>query len=150
MTQMIEGRPSNTAMRVAMQRAVHQRLDMPIVFEDELAEQILGSHVDLSSADDYMTPSAKRLRAFLVARSRFAEDKLNEAMNAGVRQYVILGAGLDTFAYRNPDDDLRVFEVDFPATQQWKRSCLRAAGITIPGSVKYVPIDFAKDSLKEE
>jgi len=147
---MIEGRPSATAMRVAMQRAVHQRFDTPVVFQDELAQLILGSQSDELSIEDYLTLPGTRLRAFLVARSRFAEDKLKEARAVGITQYVVLGAGLDTFAYRNPYADLKVFEIDFPATQVWKRSCLETAGIAIPDSVIYVPIDFAKQSLNDE
>lgn len=91
------------------------------------------------------------MRAFLVVRSRYAEDQLASAFAAGVRQYVILGAGLDTFAYRNPwrEAGLRVFEVDHPASQEWKRSRLRKAKIAIPDGVRFAPIDFEAQSLAE-
>lgn len=87
------------------------------------------------------------LRAFLAARSRLAEDALTDAVARGVRQYVVLGAGLDTFAYRNPHAGLRVFEVDLPATRAWKRQRLADVQIEVPGSVIYVAIDFAKETL---
>jgi methyltransferase (TIGR00027 family) len=85
----------------------------------------------------------------MAARSRFAEDELARAVAHGVRQYVVLGAGLDTFAYRNPHSGLRVFEVDHPATQAWKRERLEAAGIAIPTSLTFAPIDFERRTLAD-
>jgi methyltransferase (TIGR00027 family) len=87
----------------------------------------------------------------MVARSRFAEDALARAVARGTGQFVILGAGLDTFAYRNPypEGTLRVFEVDHPATQAWKRRKLRNASIAVPASVSYVPVDFERDALAD-
>lgn len=85
----------------------------------------------------------------MVARSRLAEDVLHDAVQAGVRQHVVLGAGLDTFAYRNPYPHLRVFEVDHPATQQWKQTLLRQANIAQPSNAIYVPADLQQDSLGE-
>lgn len=85
----------------------------------------------------------------MAARSRYAEDELARSVADGVRQYVVLGAGLDTFAYRNPHPDLRVFEVDHPATQAWKREQLQAAGIAIPSSLTFVPIDFERQTLAD-
>ena len=95
---------------------------------------------------------ARALRAFLVARSRYAEETLAAAAAAGVRQYLILGAGLDTFAYRNPLAGVRVYEVDHPATQAWKRACLSDAGIEIPvglSGVTFVAVDFGRQRLDE-
>ncbi len=89
----------------------------------------------------------------MVARSRCAEDILAAAVAGGADQYVVLGAGLDTFAYRNPFDDLRVFEVDHPATQAWKRACLAEARIAEPGgssAVTFVPVDFEHQALEEQ
>ena len=83
----------------------------------------------------------------MAARSRYAEDRLAEAVANGVAQYVVLGAGLDTFAYRNPFPALRVFEVDFPATQEWKRAMLAEAGIALPASLTFVPLDFEHKTL---
>ena len=85
----------------------------------------------------------------MAARSRFAEDQLAALIPHGVRQYVVLGAGLDTFAYRNPFPELRVFEVDFPATQEWKRMVLAESGIPIPENVTFVPLDFEHKTLPE-
>jgi len=146
------GRPSATAFRVAMRRAAHQVLDSPRVLEDPVALRIVGSARAESLRTDrrtYDSRFARRLRAFLVARSRCAEDALAEAVARGVGQYVILGAGLDTFAYRNPfpAGTLRVFEVDHPATQAWKLELLRKTGIAIPDGVTFVPVDFASQSL---
>jgi hypothetical protein len=94
-------------------------------------------------------PRLIRLRASIALRSRYAEDALGEAVARGVRQYVLLGAGLDTFAYRNPyaGEGLRVFEVDHPATQQWKRDRLRQVGIPLPDSPTFVAIDFERETI---
>jgi methyltransferase (TIGR00027 family) len=90
------------------------------------------------------------MRAHLVARSRYAEDNLARAVASGVRQYVLLGAGLDTFAYRNPWPQLHVFEVDHPPTQQWKRELLQTSAISIPPNLTYAPVDFECESLPEK
>jgi methyltransferase (TIGR00027 family) len=95
-------------------------------------------------------PFSVGLRAFLVARSRYAEDTLARAVAQGVTQYVLLGAGLDTFAHRNPYQQLRVFEVDHPATQQWKRELLEISGLPAPANLTYVPVDFERQSLSEQ
>jgi methyltransferase (TIGR00027 family) len=95
-------------------------------------------------------PSAPYLRAILAVRSRIAEDAVARAAERGVPQYVVLGAGLDTFAYRNAYPKLKVFEVDHPATQEWKRGRLEDGGIAEPGTVTYVPVDFARQSLADE
>jgi methyltransferase (TIGR00027 family) len=144
-----EGKPSATASRVAQRRAAHQLLDHPLVFNDPLAVRIAGVD-DPARRDPRAFDSSrlsKALRAFFAARSRFAEDQLTAAVHRGVDQYVVLGAGLDTFAYRNPYDALRVFEVDFPATQAWKRAELARAGIAIPPALAFVPADFEHVSL---
>ena len=92
---------------------------------------------------------ARAFRAYMAARSRLAEDQLAFAVSRGVSQYVILGAGFDTYAYRNPHPHLRVFEVDFPATQEDKRAFLAEAGIAVPASLTYVPLDFEHRTLAE-
>jgi methyltransferase (TIGR00027 family) len=150
---LITGRPSLTARRVAESRAAHQLLDAtPHVLEDPLAVRILGARAAdgiRARRSAFAAPPARFLRAFLVARSRLAEDTLAAAMQQGVRQYVLLGAGLDTFAYRNPyaPAALSVFEVDHPATQEWKRSLLAHAGIELPPSLTLVPLDFERQTL---
>src|SRR5271154_1783120 len=151
---MQEARPSRTAMRVAMRRAAHQLFDDPKVLVDPIALPIIGPEAAArleAERNKHKSRVARNLRAFLVARSRFAEDELARAIGRGVRQYVVLGAGLDTFAYRNPRKDFapRVFEVDYPATQEWKRQKLAAAGIAIPPSVTYAPVDFERQTLAE-
>ena len=121
---MDEGQPSRTALRAAMLRAAHQILDNPRVLDDPLALRIIGSEGESwVRSNPERLREARFLRAFIVARSRYAEDELAQAIQRGVRQYVILGAGLDTFAYRNPyaESRLHVYEVDHPATQSWKR-----------------------------
>jgi methyltransferase (TIGR00027 family) len=144
---MLEDQPSRTAYRVALRRAAHQIWDRPRVFDDPVALKIIGSVAAAEVAGKRPPGPSRYLRAFIVARSRFAEDHLAEAVASGVKQYVVLGAGLDTFACRNPFADVRVFEVDYPATQDWKRRRLEAAGITIPEALTFTPIDFAKDTL---
>jgi methyltransferase (TIGR00027 family) len=148
---MIKDQPSRTAHRVALRRAAHQLWDNPRVFDDPVALKIIGpdhaSKLRQSVLDD--GAMERSLRAFIVARSRYAEDQLADACSRGVKQYVVLGAGLDTFAYRNPFRDLRVFEVDHPATQEWKRQILASTGISIPVLLTYVPVDFEKEPLAQ-
>jgi methyltransferase (TIGR00027 family) len=151
---MQEARPNRTAMRVAMRRAAHQILDHPKILDDPIALPIIGREAAAkleAERSRHQSGVARNLRAFLIVRSRFAEDELARSMSRGVSQFVILGAGLDTFAYRNPNGDsaLRIFEVDYPATQEWKRQRLAAAGIAIPQSVTYVPVDFERQTLAE-
>jgi methyltransferase (TIGR00027 family) len=152
---MKENRPSATALRAAMRRAAHQIMDDPIVFYDPLVLRILGEeNVSALRSDpkwSEQTPLSSRLRAFLAARSRCSEDELHNAIKRGVHQYVALGAGLDTFAYRNPypEDVLHVFEVDHPATQSWKHSRLKEAGIPIPRTLTFSPVEFETQTLEE-
>jgi methyltransferase (TIGR00027 family) len=147
-------RPSHTALRVAMRRAAHQLFDAPpLVFTDPFAVRILGPHAAEIERTPGRDPANKPrpfsvgLRAFLVARSRYAEDMLTRAIAHGVTQYIILGAGLDTFALRNPHPHLRVFEVDHPATQAWKRDLLHQSNLPTPTNLTFVPVDFERQSL---
>src|ERR1700728_2285315 len=107
-------KPSRTAERVAMRRAAHQLLDEPGVFDDPLAVAIANGVSERPIEAEQ--PYSRSLRAFLAVRSRYAEDQLARGVERGIRQYVVLGAGLDTFAYRNPFRwaGLHVFEVDHP------------------------------------
>jgi methyltransferase (TIGR00027 family) len=165
----LSGSPSHTALTAAAARAAHLLVDgEPIIFADTLAEALLGDRAEELLAyhlthGDHPVLSAARAQA--TCRSRYTEHHLAEAVRGGVGQYVILGAGLDTFAYRSdlvgPDSvgsdlvgsdsigRLRVFEVDHPATQRWKRQQLSAAQIRVPDGVTFVPIDFEADSLTE-
>lgn len=142
---MQEAQPSRTAQRVAIRRAAHQLLDAPRVFEDPLAVAVAGP----DNAHEPQSSFSRALRAFIAVRSRYAEDQLARAVERGIRQYVVLGAGLDTFAYRNPlqSSGLHVFEVDHPATQEWKRSRLREANIPIPDQMTFAAVDFETQSL---
>ena len=148
---MQEGTFSKTAHRVAVRRAAHQLLDQPRVLDDPLALRIIGAEAEneLRSNPKEDHAFSRAFRAFMAARSRFAEDELAHAVAHGVKQYVVLGAGLDTFAYRNPHPGLRVFEVDHPATQAWKRERLQAGGIAIPTSLTFTPIDFERQTLAD-
>jgi methyltransferase (TIGR00027 family) len=152
---MKETRASATAQRVAMQRAAHQLLDDPKVFDDPMALRIIGKEsASVLQADPQQfdnRPLSPYLRAFVAARSRWAEDELALGLRRGVRQYVILGAGLDTFAYRNPHPKgvLHVFEVDHPMTQAWKRTRLNEAGIALPEDLTFAPVDFETQTLEE-
>jgi methyltransferase (TIGR00027 family) len=150
---MLEAQPSRTAQRVAIRRAQHQLLDDPKVFEDPLAIAMAGPEAarELAQARALEAPFSRALRAFLAVRSRYAEDQLARAIERGVRQYVMLGAGLDTFAYRtsNRTVGLHIFEVDHPATQEWKRARLRDAAIAVPESMTFAPVDFERQSLAD-
>lgn len=146
--------PSRTALLTAYARAYHQIADRPAIFTDPLAARLLGVTAEELAelgtlATDHLGDmvSDRPRRLFFAARSRFAEDAVAAAITAGVRQVVILGAGLDTFAYRNTRPDLRVFEVDHPATQAWKRERLTTAGIDRPESLTFVPVDFETQTL---
>jgi methyltransferase (TIGR00027 family) len=142
------GRASKTALGVAIRRAAHQLVDAPPVLDDPIAVRLVGEGYrgKMGRASHQV---GRGLRAFMAARSRYAEDQLAEAVERGVRQYVVLGAGLDTFAYRNPHGGLRVFEVDLPATQEWKREMLGEAGIALPEGLRFVPLDFEHQTLAE-
>jgi methyltransferase (TIGR00027 family) len=141
----ISGQPSRTAFSAARYRAAHQLLEHGAIFKDPFAVRILGTPDDELLADAPRRP----MRVFVAARHRFAEDALAAAVRRGVRQVVVLGAGLDTFAYRNGLDGVRVIEVDHPATQAWKRERLTDAGIAVPPSVSYTGVDFEKESLAD-
>jgi methyltransferase (TIGR00027 family) len=145
---------SRTALRVAIRRAAHQVLDRPLVLDDPYAIRILPPEAAAEIGRDperEQRPFNRALRSFMAVRSRFAEDEFAEAVRRGVRQYVALGAGLDTFAWRNPHRDagVRIFEVDHPATQSWKQELLANAGLTTPPGTTYVPVDFERQSLAD-
>jgi methyltransferase (TIGR00027 family) len=122
------GQPSRTPRAAA----AHQILERGRIFADPLVLPILGEDAEVLVREAEGDPSRRRLRLFIAVRTRFAEDALASAVERGVRQVVVLGAGLDTFAYRNPfGDRLRIFEVDHPATQAWKRQRLADAAIPL-------------------
>lgn len=143
--------PSRTALAVAMSRALHQTLDRPLVFADPLAVRILGERGRAAMAERQESRLlGPILRATLAVRSRVAEDTLQQAVAAGVRQYVVLGAGLDTFGLRNQNAELQVIEVDHPNTQEWKRKVIQAEGLSVPPNLRFVPVDFTRQDLATE
>lgn len=148
---MIEREPSRTAWRAAAHRALHQDAEGGAIFADPLAKAILGADPAGVFGAEAADEATAGMRLMIAARSRFAEDALAAALARGVRDYVILGAGLDTFACRNPYAGLglRVFEVDHPATQAWKRRRLAEAGMTPLPGLTFAPVDFERQTLAD-
>jgi methyltransferase (TIGR00027 family) len=160
---------SYTALTASIMRGAHLRLDgEPKVFRDELALRLCGIGAIASfvflvirmrfskksrSALELMSPKemGRLLRAIMIVRSRYTEDLLTLAIDRGIRQFVILGAGLDSFAYRRRDlaNIVNTFEVDHPASQQWKQRRLRKLGVTLPPNLTFVPIDFETQTLTD-
>jgi methyltransferase (TIGR00027 family) len=145
---MQDGQASVTALGAAGHRAAHQVLERGFVFADPLALRILGQDADDAIALAKERPERRPLRLFIAMRSRFAEDSARRAIEKGVRQILVPGAGLDTFAYRlERTQDMRVFELDHPATQTEKRRRLTEAQIAEPAHVSYVAHDFESGSM---
>jgi methyltransferase (TIGR00027 family) len=143
--------PSRMALMVARQRAAHQLLDHGAILDDPFAMKILRE--DEKDVLQFVNahPLASIGRLFTAARSRIAEDALSKAVERGVRQVVILGAGLDTFALRNPHAArISIFEVDHLATQAWKRQLLVGAELAPPPWLTFVPVDFERDDLQQK
>lgn len=135
------GEPSRTALAAAAHRATHQIADAPLVFADPLATTLFGA----DWGPDEAVLGARAMRAFICARSRLAEDALAAAVARGVTQYLLLGAGLDTFAWRNPYPGLTVFEADHPDTQGWKHDRLANP----PANLRLVAVDLERQPLRE-
>ena len=146
---------SSTATRVAELRAAHLLMDgEPKILDDRVVLRLLDADVIeriREHAAELNAPWLRGMRSHVLLRSRYTEDRLSEAVNRGVDQFVILGAGYDTFAYRQPEwaSRLRIFEVDHPASQRAKRDRLKAAGIEIPPNLEFVSIDFEHVSLRD-
>ncbi|WP_371650360.1 class I SAM-dependent methyltransferase [Streptomyces mirabilis] len=137
--------PDSTAVRVALWRAMHVRVDSPPhVIEDEIGLRLAAPDEGWPLRPDMDPRGTSGFRAAIVARARFIEDLVAEQAGHGVAQYVVLGAGLDTFAQRRPEiaARLRVFEIDQPGTQAWKRRRLIELGYGIPDWLRLVPVDF--------
>jgi len=136
--------PDNTAVRTALWRALHVQADAPPhVFEDEVGLKLAAPDDGWHSRPD-MSPFTKPFRAAILARARFIEDLVEEQAGRGIGQYVLLGAGLNSFAQRKPRlaSQLRIFELDQPEPQEWKRQRLLATGFGIPDYLRLVPVDF--------
>jgi methyltransferase (TIGR00027 family) len=150
---MVDRHASRTALRTAYMRAAHQLFDAPPrILEDPFAVSLLGPAALQrlnDTAEHYQTPARRALRAHVVLRSRFAEDRLAAAVLRGITQYVVLGAGFDTFALRQPAwaQAVKILEVDHPGTQAMKRSQLAAAGLVMPENADFASIDFEHESL---
>lgn len=137
--------PDPTAVRVALWRALHTRVDSsPHVIEDEIGLQLIAPDDDWRDRPDMHPEGTRGYRASIVARARFVEDLAAEEAARGTAQYVLLGAGLDTFAQRRPEvaSRMQLFEVDQPSVQSWKRQRLEALGFGIPPWLRLVPVDF--------
>jgi methyltransferase (TIGR00027 family) len=145
------GQPSQTARGAAAYRAVHQTHEGGVIFRDPFAVKILDEETRAALDQIVADPAQRLMRLFIIARSRFSEDTLAASVARGVRQVVVLGAGLDTFSLRNPfaEEGVRVFEVDHPATQAWKRERLEQAGIALPNSLTFAPVDFERQHLAD-
>ena len=149
---MTESQPSNMALTAAAARAAHLIVDSkPYLFRDEHAAALLGERAGELIGfhrGNATHPILLAARAQVTCRSRYAEDVLAAAAGRGVRQYVLLGAGLDSFCWRSAlAPELRVFEVDAPPTQQWKRAALAAAGLETPATLSFVPADLSEYGL---
>ena len=137
--------PDHTAVRVALWRALHVALDAPPhVLEDEIGLKLVAPGDGWQARPDMEPTRTRRMRASIAARARFVEDLVIDQAARGVTQYVILGAGLDTFAQRRPASaaKVRIFEVDQPDTQAWKKKRLAELGLGVPGGLTFVPVDF--------
>jgi methyltransferase (TIGR00027 family) len=145
------GTPSKTAYAAACHRAIHQLLDKACIFTDNLAIPIIGEEVITGLAEGAKDDVDKRkMRFFIALRNRFMEDSLWATVNCGLRQVVVLGAGLDTLACRAVlPDHVQIFEVDHPATQAWKRERLKETGIGEPENLTFAAIDFEQQSLAD-
>jgi methyltransferase (TIGR00027 family) len=152
---MQQDRSSKTAAGAALMRAAHQVLDdAPLILDDPVSIGLVegsGREELLARAEEFRSAVLKATRSWSVMRSRFAEDCFQDAFANGVRQYVMLGAGFDTFAYRQPEwaKGFRIFEVDHPATQVVKRERLDARAIPTPPNLIFVPCDFEQEALPE-
>jgi methyltransferase (TIGR00027 family) len=145
--------PEHTAVRVALWRALHVAIDpKPHVLTDEIGMKLVGEE-SWRERQDMAPDFSKPMRASIVGRARFIEDLVEERAAKGVSQYVILGAGLDTFAQRRPEiaSRMRVFEVDQPGPQAWKQNRLAETGFDTPSWLHFVPVDFeAGESWQEK
>jgi methyltransferase (TIGR00027 family) len=156
MGRMQANRSSKTAVWVAAVRAAHLLYDHPVIFEDKFAIELIGRRWRRI----VKTPALYRLalrhvmgmtntRGRLLIRARYTEEKLDAAMRAGIDQYVILGAGLDSFAWRRPDTAgrLTIFEIDHPQSQAAKRSRLEECGLAVPDHLEFIPVDFGRETV---
>ncbi len=159
---MLDAIPSRTAIATTFIRTVHQRFDdPPLVLNDDVAYRLLPAYLRryirsrsfippaLSRAFRLRDPAGLAMRAQIVVRARYAEDCLAQARDDGARRYIVLGAGLDTFALRQTQPAIDVIEIDHPATQRWKQRLLQQRGVTAPPELRFLAVDFEDTSLEE-
>lgn len=147
--------PSRTLLRSAIRRAAHQLLDSPLIFDDPVVVRLVpeaSEQAILAMLDDHGAPDSKLFRILFAVRNRFAEDRLAQAALRGVRQYVMIGAGLDTFPWRQPDfaKDMQIFAADLPASLEWSRQRFRERGLATPPNLTFVPVDLEERRLGEQ
>ncbi len=151
---MLAGQPSRTLLGPAIRRAAHQLLDVPLIFRDPIAVGLVpeaSEEAIRSRAAEHQTQESLLLRSLFALRSRFAEDRLREAASRGVRQYLIFGAGLDTFPWRQPDyaRDMRIFLTDHVSTLIWTQVKFWERGLPKPSNVTFVPLDLEQGGTRE-
>jgi len=152
---MFPGQPSRTMLRSAIRRAAHQLLDDPLIFDDPIVVDLVPEASEPAirdTLDEPGAPEAKLFRCMFAMRSRFAEDRLAQAASRGMRQYVMVGAGLDTFPWRQPDfaKTMQLFAADHPASLVWTQERLRQHGLSRPSNLTYVPADLEERRLDEQ
>jgi len=146
---------SKTALATAYLRAAHQLLDdPPLLLSDPIGLTLLGplaADTIRGALARHQSPAGKALRAHVVLRSRFAEERLEEATTKGVARYILIGAGFDTFALRQPSwaQGLKIVELDHPATQSAKREQIAKAGLSVPENLTFVAVDFEREDLRD-
>lgn len=139
--------PDHTAIRTALWRALHVYIDpKPHILTDTIGEELVAEE-NWRDRPDMAPDFSKNMRASIVGRARFIEDLVEEALEQGINQYVILGAGLDTFAQRRTEfhDRLQIYEIDEPQTQQWKKERLANLSYSVPSHLHFVPVNFEKE-----
>jgi methyltransferase (TIGR00027 family) len=151
---MLPGQPSRTLLPPAVRRAAHQLLDTPRIFDDPIAVGLVpetSEHSLLATLDDHRRLEPTLLRSWFVLRSRFSEDRLAEAAARGVRQYVNVGSGLDTFPWRQPDfaRGMEIFAADHVTTLAWTQVRFWQRGLPMPANLVFVPVDLEEHQLGE-
>lgn len=147
---MLTGQPSRTLLNPAIRRAAHQLLDTPLIFEDPVAVGLVpeaSEDIIRQNAAEHRTQEAILLRSLFALRSRFAEDRLREAAARGVSQYVIVGAGLDTFPWRQPAyaRGMKIFLADHASSLAWTQARFHDRGLSAPANLAFVPLDLERD-----
>src|SRR5258705_7553773 len=149
---MLPGQPSRTLLVPAIARAAHQLFDAPLILNDPLAVDLVAESSQqaiLGAVEDHRAPRALQFRSLFTVRSRFVEDRLANAAARGVRQYVMLGAGLEPFPWRQPDfaGDMRIFFCDRPSTLAWAQDRFRERALAVRSNLTFMPVDLEEQRL---